>query len=234
MKKMPLISAEGLDGAGKGEAIKIIIEELERAGIPYVRTREPGGTPIAEKLRDFVKHTDFNEEMTIETETLLFYASRVQNVKNVIKPSIEKGYAVICDRFADSTLAYQSARGMDKEKIKAIHHAVLGDFKPDMTLYLDVDLQTSKSRMNYRGEQYDRIERAADLFFNKARENYLLLAKEDPKRFRVIDAKEELSVVSDNVRKVVRKFLVEFLLSQDKDVKNVKEIKKKPKRLGIN
>lgn len=228
MKKKPFISVEGLDGAGKGEAIKIIIEELKNAGITFIQTREPGGTPIAEKLRDFVKHTDFNEEMSIETETLLFYASRLQNVNGVIKPSIEKGYAVVCDRFADSTMAYQSARGMDQEKIKAIHNAVLGDFNPDMTLYLDVDLQTSKNRMNYRGEKYDRIEKAADLFFNKARENYLLLAKADPKRFRVIDAKEDLSVVSENVRKVIKKFLKEFELSQKE------EIKKKPKRLSLH
>lgn len=228
MKKMPFISIEGLDGAGKGEAKKIIIEELEKAGIPYVQTREPGGTPIAEHLREVVKHTNFGETMSIETETLLFYASRVQNVNNVIKVHLEKGNAVVSDRFADSTMAYQSARGMDKNKIKAIHDAVLGDFKPDMTLYLDVDLQTSKNRMNYRGEQYDRIEQAADLFFNKARENYLLLAKEDPKRFRVIDAREELSVVSENVRKVVRDFIKEFELTQKKDHKQ------KVRRLGMH
>lgn len=230
MREVPFISIEGLDGAGKTTVKKIILEELTKAGFEYINTREPGGTVIAEKIRDIVKSNDpskYNEEpICIETETLLFFASRMQNVNLTIKPFLKEGKAVLCDRFSDSTIAYQSARGMDMNKIIQLNETFLGDFKPDLTIYLDIDLTTSKSRVLSRGVP-DRIEVDADNFFEKARNVYLEIEKIDPERFKKIDSMRNLDDVLDEARAVTANFLKNFKLSLE--IKKKQEARSKSK-----
>lgn len=223
--EMPFIALEGLDGAGKSTALSVILEELEKAGYEYIQTREPGGTPLAEKLRDLIKYHE-NEKIFVEAETNMFYASRVQNVFGVIIPALKSGKAVVSDRFSDSTKAYQGARGQSIESIDAIRKASIGEFKPDLTVYLDINLITSKARMNKRNEKLDNLEQGADDFFNNARKIYLDIAKEEPERFKTVNAMNDIQEVAEDVRKVVSKFLVEFKKKQE--LKQVKEKKKAP------
>lgn len=215
----PFISLEGLDGAGKSTAIQAIKEELNRLGFEFVETREPGGTPLAEKLRELIKYHD-QEQIMVETETNLFFASRIQNTKLVIIPALEKGLTVIADRYSDSTIAYQGARGQNMEDILAVKKASLGNFEPDLTLYLDVNLITSKARMKKRNDGLDNLEKGADLFFEKARDNYKDLAKNNRKRIKVINAMDSVEEVAENVKKVVGKFLIEFKQKQELKRKN--------------
>lgn len=218
MYDVPFVSAEGLDGAGKSNAIDIIEEELIKAGFKVKRTREPGGTPLAEKLRSLLKYHN-EERVNVRTETNLFFAARIQNVEEVIKPNLENKVAVISDRFSDSTVAYQTARGQDKDQVLAVKKASLGDFKPDLTLFLDINLITSNARIHGRNikndeiEKTDNFEKNANDYFNKVRDIYLDIAKEDPKRVKVINAMDSIEEVSENIRKVVKQFIHEFKLN---------------------
>lgn len=226
---VPFISVEGLDGAGKSNAIRIIKEELEKAGFKCRVTREPGGTPLAETIRGLLKfHTiETNEDVFVNTETNLFYAARIQNTEGVIKPNLENGIAQIADRYSDSTKAYQHARGQSMESIEAVHKASIGDFAPNLTIYLDVNLITSKARMKKRAETSDIFENEADLFFNKARQVYLDIAKKESKRFKVVNAMDGIEEVSENVRKVVSDFIIEFKLSMKNKKKEYSQLKLK-------
>lgn len=226
---VPFISAEGLDGAGKSNAIKIIIEELEKAGFKWRKTREPGGTPLAETIRNLLKfHSiETGENVIVNTETNLFYAARIQNTETVIKPNLANGIAVVADRFSDSTKAYQHARGQSRESIDAVHNASIGDFAPDLTIYLDVNLITSKARMKKRAEISDAFENDADLFFNKTRQVYLDIAKEEPKRFKTVNAMDSIEEVSKNIRKIVSDFLIEFKLNMKNKKKEYSQLKMK-------
>ncbi|MBL0592094.1 MULTISPECIES: dTMP kinase [Aeromonas] len=181
------IVIEGLEGAGKSSAVRYVTDYLQRHGINRIEcTREPGGTPLAERMRAIVKEVH-DERLTIEAELLLMYASRVQLVETRIKPALADGIWVVGDRHDLSSQAYQGGgRGIDAQLIGAIKQAVLGNFKPDLTLYLDIDPALGLQRARHRGE-LDRIELEQLSFFERTRTRYLELAAQDDS-IVVIDA----------------------------------------------
>ncbi|MBL0624583.1 dTMP kinase [Aeromonas veronii] len=181
------IVIEGLEGAGKSSAVRYVTDYLQRHGINRIEcTREPGGTPLAERMRAIIKEVH-DERLTIEAELLLMYASRVQLVETRIKPALADGVWVVGDRHDLSSQAYQGGgRGIDAQLIGAIKQAVLGNFKPDLTLYLDIDPALGLQRARHRGE-LDRIELEQLSFFERTRTRYLELAAKDDS-IVVIDA----------------------------------------------
>ncbi|MEZ6970578.1 dTMP kinase [Aeromonas sp. S11(2024)] len=181
------IVIEGLEGAGKSSAVRYVTDYLQRHGIDRIEcTREPGGTPLAERMRAIVKEVH-DERLTIEAELLLMYASRVQLVETRIKPALADGVWVVGDRHDLSSQAYQGGgRGIDAALIGAIKQAVLGNFKPDLTLYLDIDPALGLQRARHRGV-LDRIELEQLSFFERTRTRYLELAAKDDS-IVVIDA----------------------------------------------
>ncbi len=180
MKQAKFIVIEGLEGAGKSTAINAVLETLKQAGIENIRnTREPGGTALAEKLRELVKQEHEGEDLQDMTELLLMYAARVQLVENVIKPALNSGTWVVGDRHDMSSQAYQGGgRQIARETMQALKQTTLGDFKPDLTLYLDIDPRVGLERARGRGE-LDRIEKMDMSFFDRTRERYLELANQD-------------------------------------------------------
>lgn len=183
------IVIEGLEGAGKSTAVSYVLDWLRSHGVAQLETtREPGGTPLAEKMRSIVKEVH-DEPLTIQAELLLMYAARVQLVENRIKPALAKGAWVVGDRHDLSSQAYQGGgRGIAPEIIQQIKQAVLGDFAPDLTLYLDIDPAVGLQRARERGE-LDRIEQEALAFFQRTRARYLELARQD-KKIHIIDASQ--------------------------------------------
>ena len=182
------IVIEGLEGAGKSTVQGHVVNWLEARGLTVMRTREPGGTPLAEKMRSLVKEVH-EEPLTMEAELLLMYAARVQLVKNRIQPALAAGTWVVGDRHDWSSLAYQGGgRGIDTALIKQIKQAVLGDFAPDLILYLDIDPAQGLERARIRGE-LDRIEQEQLGFFERTRAGYLCLAQDDP-HCEIIDASQ--------------------------------------------
>src|ERR1700720_1279789 len=148
MRRLPFITFEGSEGSGKSTQVQRLAARLEGSGVPYLVTREPGGTPIGETIRELLQFASHNSGMTPEAELLLFEASRSQLVREVIKPALERGICVIADRFLDSTTVYQgAARKLDREMIERVNAFALGDFVPDITFVLDVDTATAQSRM---------------------------------------------------------------------------------------
>ncbi|HCS81675.1 MAG TPA: dTMP kinase, partial [Alteromonas macleodii] len=172
------IVVEGLEGAGKSSVIGLIVQALKGAGKRVEQTREPGGTPMAEAIRECVKH-DWDETVSEETELLLMYAARVQLLTNKILPSLDTGAWVVGDRHDLSSQAYQGGgRGVSGKTMSAISDIALKGFKPDLTLYLDVEPAVGLERARGRGE-LDRIEQAGLAFFERTRAKYLSLAKQD-------------------------------------------------------
>lgn len=199
---------EGLEGAGKTTALRTVVEQLRAFGITdLVFTREPGGTPLAEKLRQLIKH-ETEEPVTDKAELLMLYAARIQLVENVIKPALAAGKWVIGDRHDLSSQAYQGGgRGLDRRFMQTLKDCVLGDFEPDFTLYLDIDPAVGLARARGRGE-LDRIERAGLDFFNRTRTRYLELVRDNPKVV-VINAQQNIEQVTADIQSAVKKF-VEF------------------------
>lgn len=196
---------EGLEGAGKSSVINVIETALQHANIRYITTREPGGTPLAEALRECVKQS-WDEQVTCETELMLMYASRSQLVHNRIKPALAKGEWVIGDRHDLSSQAYQGGgREIDTAIMNTLKGITLGDFKPDLTLYLDVDPKVGLARARGRGE-LDRIEQAGLAFFERTRARYLALASAD-ETVVTIDAMAPMAQVHEQVRQAVQRFV---------------------------
>jgi len=200
------IVIEGLEGAGKSTAVRYVVDWLHLHGISQVETtREPGGTPLAERMRAIVKEVG-EEPLTMQAELLLMYAARVQLVENRIKPALAAGSWVVGDRHDLSSQAYQGGgRGIDAALIRQIKQAVLGDFAPDLTLYLDIDPALGLRRAHHRGE-LDRIEREQLDFFERTRARYLALAAEDP-RIRVLDASRDPASMRTSVYEVLEQAL---------------------------
>ncbi len=184
--KGKFIVIEGLEGAGKTTAQAIICQILQQQGIRrIIHTREPGGTPLAERLRDLIKNGLDDEPITEQAEILMLYAARAQLVENVIKPALAEGTWVIGDRHDLSSQAYQGGgRGLDRDFLLRLKREVLGDFRPDLTLYLDVEPHTGLQRARGRGA-LDRIEQQSILFFERTRRRYLELLDSDPTIKRV-------------------------------------------------
>ncbi|MBN7286507.1 dTMP kinase [Vibrio cholerae] len=201
------IVIEGLEGAGKSSAIQVVVETLQQNGIDRItRTREPGGTVLAEKLRALVKEEHPGEELQDITELLLVYAARVQLVENVIKPALAKGEWVVGDRHDMSSQAYQGGgRQIAQSTMQSLKQTALGDFKPDLTLYLDIDPKLGLERARGRGE-LDRIEKMDISFFERARERYLELANSDDSVV-MIDAAQSIEYVTADIRRVLQDWL---------------------------
>lgn len=188
------IVIEGLEGAGKSTAIATVKQYLESRGHQVVCTREPGGTPLAEQLRTLVKQADLQEQIAPETELLLMYASRVQLLTNVIRPALSAGNWVLADRHDLSSRAYQGGgRQLGDQLIDTLRLAVLGNTRPDLTLYLDLDPALGLARAASRGE-LDRIEQEQLSFFQRTRAKYLEIAGKEP-NIVVIDASQPLAEV---------------------------------------
>ncbi|MBA3929112.1 MAG: dTMP kinase [Xanthomonas sp.] len=184
-----LITLEGGEGAGKTSAIAAIRDRLQAAGHDVVLTREPGGTPLAERIRELLLGAQ-DEPLAAETELLLMFASRAQHVREVVRPALRRGSFVISDRFTDSSYAYQGAgRGLDPDWIAALERRAVG-LKPGLTLLLDLDVREGRARTAGRDLWPDRIESEQDDFFERVRAGFRARAAAEPQRFRVIDASQ--------------------------------------------
>ncbi|WP_046003735.1 dTMP kinase [Pseudoalteromonas rubra] len=215
MSKGFMLVCDGSNGAGKTTVIQGIADYLEQQGYDVVLTREPGGTPIGEKVRSVILDPS-TPEMGSMTELMLFGAARAQHVEEKIRPALEAGKVVISDRFDAATFSFQHyARGIDLETITTINELALGGFKPDMNLILDLDPQLGLQRVSQRGEGLDRLEDEKMEFLHRAREGYLAQAKADPARFCVIDASQDKqSVLSDCLK------VVDALIATNRNRKN--------------
>lgn len=202
MKRGKFISVEGIEGVGKSCNIAGLVKHVETAGHDVVTTREPGGTPLAEDIRDMLK--DRGDETIPEiAELLLMFAARSLNVNNVILPALNAGHWVVCDRFTDSSRAYQGGgRGLPMDTINRVAQWVHGDTWPDLTILLDAPVEVGLQRANKRGAP-DRFEGEKHEFFGRVRQCYLQLAANEPERFAVIDTTQSLADVNDDVIAVV-------------------------------
>jgi len=193
------ITLEGMDGAGKSTHIPRIIEMLKARGREVVSTREPGGTPLGERLRELLLH----EAMHAETETLLMFAARREHIAQIIAPALERGAYVLSDRFTDATFAYQSgAKDVPADKVEILEQWVQQDLQPDMTLLFDVPVEISIARLA-GARSPDKFERESADFFTKIRNAYLERARQNPQRFRVIDAGKSLEEVAKTVEDII-------------------------------
>lgn len=199
------IVIEGLEGAGKSNAQRVVSETLAAHGIEFITTREPGGTPIAEALRNLWKEGEDGEHTTDKAEVLMIYAARTQLVETVIEPALASGKWVVGDRHNMSSQAYQGGgRGL-AELVDKVGSAILGDFEPDFTIYLDIEPSIGLERARGRGA-LDRIEQLDIDFFHRTRERYLALVKDNPKAV-VINAEPAIEQVSADIQQAVENFL---------------------------
>ncbi|HHE6471541.1 TPA: dTMP kinase [Providencia rettgeri] len=205
--KNQFIVIEGLEGAGKTTAINTVVETLNQAGITdIVFTREPGGTPLAEKLRELVKQGIAGDKVTDKAELLMLYAARVQLVETVIRPALAAGKWVVGDRHDLSSQAYQGGgREIDRHLMRSLRDLVLGDFKPSLTLYLDLPPELGLQRARSRGE-LDRIEKESLAFFERTRRRYLELAAGD-ETILTIDASQNIEQVQHDIRQTLTEWL---------------------------
>jgi dTMP kinase len=200
------ITFEGPEGGGKTTQAKRLVARLQAAGHQVVYTREPGGTPTGEAIRDILQHNKAGEAPCSETEVLLFAASRAQLVRHVIIPALERGEWVVCDRFADSTTAYQGyGRGFSVEQMIAINAFAIDGAQPDLTILLDLPVSDGFARLQQRGGQKDRIESEALDFHERVRAGYLELAKRWPERFRIVDPRGALESVAEAIWNLVQR-----------------------------
>lgn len=203
------ITVEGIEGVGKSSNIQYIAACLEKKGCEVVLTREPGGTPLGERIRDILL-TEFTEKTLPATELLLLYAARLQHVEHVIKPALQEGKWVICDRFTDATYAYQGAgRGVDLSTIDRLNEWTLGNFRPDYTLILDAPVEVALGRIQHN-RVLDRFEKEKNSFFEKIRQFYLTRAKLHPDQYVVIDASKELSEVKERLSNIIESQWMSF------------------------
>ena len=201
-----LITLEGGEGAGKTSAIAAIRDRLQAAGHDVVLTREPGGTPLSERIRELLLGSQ-EEPLAAETELLLMFASRAQHVREVVRPALRRGAFVISDRFTDSSYAYQGAgRGLDPDWIAALERRAVG-LKPGLTLLLDLDVREGRARTAGRDLWPDRIESEQDDFFERVRAGFRARAAAEPQRFRVIDAALPPEGVAAAVDAAIRAYL---------------------------
>jgi len=198
------ITLEGIEGAGKSTVAKFVLAWLARQQLPGRLTREPGGTPLAERLRRLVLEPGA-ESLSPVAETLLMFAARDLHLQGVIRPALARGEWVVCDRFTDATRAYQgSGRGVDAELIESLAEAVHGGLAPDCTLLLDLPVSVGLARARGRaGGSTDRFEAETTAFFERVRAGYLELARREPRRFQVIDAAAPLERVEAQVEGVL-------------------------------
>ncbi len=195
------ISLEGVEGCGKSTQAELLVEHVAGLGYTVIATREPGGTPIAEQIREILLEPR-NTDMTDITELLLYLASRAQHVTQLIRPALAEGKVVICQRFSDATFAYQGyARGLDLNLLKQMNEMATGGLKPHLTLLLDIEAERGLSRK--QREDWDRLESESIGFHDKVREAYLAIAGQSPERVQVIDANRSVRSVHISIRECV-------------------------------
>ena len=196
------ITIEGGEGVGKSTNIDFIAQRLKSQGISFILTREPGGTPLAEDIRQLLL-TPGDEGVAENTELLLMFAARAQHIAEVIEPALANGQWVVCDRFTDATFAYQGGgRGIPMTKIADLEQWVQGDLRPDFTVLLDASVEVGMSRASKRGA-LDRFEQEQKNFFESVRAAYLSLAEQYPDRYRVVDAAQALAQVQESLVTVI-------------------------------
>ena len=196
--KARFITVEGTEGVGKSSNIAVIKEQIETAGFEVIQTREPGGTALAEQIRELLLRP-VTEKMAVDTELLLMFAARAQHINNLILPALAQGKWVLSDRFTDATYAYQGhGRGVSLERIAQLEQFVQGSLRADLTILLDAPVEVGLARASARGE-LDRIEQEKRCFFEKVRAGYHQQVANDPERFAVIDASLSIDKVKQQV-----------------------------------
>jgi len=200
------ITVEGIEGAGKTTCMQVVTDVIEQQGISAIHTREPGGTDLGEDLRNLLlghKHTG----MTDDAELLMMFAARAEHIAQKIKPALDAGNWVLCDRFTDATYAYQGyGRGVSLEKISGLENWVQGELRPDLTLLMDLPVEMGMERAGKRSAP-DRFESEAWDFFERIRQGYLSIAAEQSSRVKVIDASQDLHDVQEKVRAAIEAFV---------------------------
>lgn len=196
------ITFEGIDGCGKTTQLNLLKDYLISKGRDVILTREPGGKGLGEKIREIL--LNYDGEVSSQSEAFLFLADRAQNIDVIVKPAIEEGKVVLCDRHIDSTIAYQGyGRGVDIERLQLLNNIATSDFKPDLTFVFDIDVETALSRV---GKNQDRMESAGVEFFKKTRNGYLELARLEPQRVKVINSKDTIENIFEQVKELIDNF----------------------------
>jgi len=207
-KRGIFISLEGVEGCGKSTQAKLLADYIEKLGYLIVLTHEPGGTPIAEKIREILLEPQYTEMQTI-TELLLYLASRAQHVSELISPALDEGKIVICDRFSDATFAYQGyARGIDMDCLKQLNEVATSGLEPDLTLLLDLEPEGGFQRKS--GQYWDRLENESADFHSKVRKGYLSIADSEPQRVKVINAVGSTEDVHSHIKECVDQKLAAY------------------------
>jgi dTMP kinase len=212
MTKGLFITFEGTEGCGKSTQVRLLTERITALGHRVSTHREPGGTPIGEEIRHTLKHSHANAAMTAEAELLLMNASRAQLVREVIRPALAAGEIIVCDRFYDSTMAYQGyGRGLDLEKVKAVIEFAVGETKPDLTLLMHVPPEVSAERLRSRQENLpfvrDRIEEADQKFFDRVAHGYSVIAATEAARVKSINGAQPVETVCAAIWELVQPLL---------------------------
>ena len=198
------ITLEGIDGAGKTTQFDAVVRTLRAAGRQVTATREPGGTPLGERIRELLLH----ETMTTSTEVLLMFAARQEHVLRVIEPALLQGHDVVCDRFTDATLAYQGAgKGIPLDRLQTIARWVHPGLQPNYTLLIDVPVELAAQRLHANQRERDRFERESGEFFARVRQHYLGMAAAEPERWRVINGERNVDSVRDDVIMSIKKII---------------------------
>jgi len=207
------ITFEGIEGSGKTTQINLLADFLKEQGHEVIVTREPGGTPIGDQVRQILLDSK-NTAMVNTCEVLLYYAARAQHLQELVWPALDKGQLVLCDRFVDATIAYQGyARGVDLGVLEVLNGYVLGEFKPSLSLVFDMPVEDGLKRAKARASQLeeskreDRFENEVIEFHQKVREGYLTLAKEEPERFEVVDASLDIEALHGTVKAIIEQKL---------------------------
>lgn len=195
------ITFEGIDGCGKTTQMSLLAEYLKEKGIEVIITREPGSVGLGEKIREIL--LNYEGDVSSNCEAFLFLADRAQHIDMLVKPAIDGGKIVLCDRHTDSTIAYQGyGRGVDLDRIKMLNNIATSGLKPDLTFIFDIDVKTALDRV---GKSQDRMESAGLEFFEKTRKGYLKIGKEEPERVKVINSNDSIENIFDQVKNIIDK-----------------------------
>ncbi|THJ23555.1 MAG: dTMP kinase [Nitrospira sp. CG24E] len=198
------ITLEGIEGSGKSTQISHLADLLSQAGRSVLKTREPGGTETAEAIRHILLTASSHEPVTPQAEALLIFAARCQHVTHLIVPALQQGTVVLCDRFSDSTLAYQGfARGLDLQWLRTADEFATGGLTPDLTLLLDLSVSVGLARRRADRGQQNRLDRETERFHRKVRRGFLTLAAEEPTRMKVVNANRPAKQVQDEITEIV-------------------------------